>query len=303
MYAVEFMCLSLAELMVLERMSDFAMSRTDGYPRRWKLLGRAVLGAVLAGDLVGVSSSISAATRLDQIASIWTAASRECAVNNTVAGLELSSHARESNQIALAIASVQSFSEVAILLLIVASFVCVGVACARRVSATLHGISAPAAVAASVATTAGRKLHLQIVLTTVFVFAAFVLRSVYSALHAVANELQNSGNSECPDSYPSLCDRACYNDYALIGRWMMLTPELQIIVVFVSSPLALVVALWGMTPKHTLRQMRLSRRTVSRTREPFKSNILHVSDGSTSGGVSMHDSLMANSRVQRPGDV
>jgi hypothetical protein len=47
----------------------------------------------------------------------------------------------------------------------------------------------------------------------------------------------------------------CYNDYTHMVRWMNRTPEFQLLVVVISSPLALLVALWGMTPSHTLHHM------------------------------------------------
>lgn len=90
---------------------------------------------------------------------------------------------------------------------------------------------------------------------------------------------------------------------------MSLTPEFQLMVVFISSPLALLVALWGMTPKHTLRQMRLSRMNASSISAPLRPSSSSVSSSSFgSGGVSMHDSLTApssaaasGSSAQRPG--
>jgi hypothetical protein len=42
----------------------------------------------------------------------------------------------------------------------------------------------------------------------------------------------------------------------------LLTPEFQLIVVLISSPLALIVALWGMTNERTLQYMRSSRRQM-----------------------------------------
>ena len=50
--------------------------------------------------------------------------------------------------------------------------------------------------------------------------------------------------------------------------WLQFTPEFQLSVVLISSPLALIVALWGMTDKRTLQHMRSGRgqmvRMVSR---------------------------------------
>ncbi len=183
LYALEFLCLSAAELMVLERMFDFAISQAGGGSRRWMLAGRAVLAAVVVGNLVGLCGSIAAAARFAQAARSFTESSRQFTANSTDAdAYEALFNAKKENQQAFSIASVQAYCEVAMLLLIVASFIVVGVACARRVSATLHGIGAPAAAAASVAAAAGRKLRAQIVFTTAFVFVAFLLRSVYSTM-------------------------------------------------------------------------------------------------------------------------
>ena len=52
-----------------------------------------------------------------------------------------------------------------------------------------------------------------------------------------------------------MCIRDSYNTYTHITRWMIYTPEFQLAIVLVSSPLALLVALWGMTTKATLQLM------------------------------------------------
>ena len=138
---------------------------------------------VVVGNLVGLCGSIAAAARFGQAARAYSESSRQFMANSTDAdAYEAFVSAKKESQQAFSIASVQAYCEVAMLLLIVASFIVVGVACARRVSATLHGIGAPAAAAASVAAAAGRKLRAQIVFTTAFVFVAFLLRSVYSTM-------------------------------------------------------------------------------------------------------------------------
>ena len=47
-----------------------------------------------------------------------------------------------------------------------------------------------------------------------------------------------------------------YNQFALMQLYLLYTPELQMLVVLISSPLALLVALWGMTSGRTLQAMR-----------------------------------------------
>ena len=50
----------------------------------------------------------------------------------------------------------------------------------------------------------------------------------------------------------------CANVYAHMAQWMGYTPEFQLLIVLVSSPLALLVALWGMTSNATLQLMKSS---------------------------------------------
>ena len=107
---------------------------------------------------------------------------------------------------------------------------------------------------------------MRIVGTAAFVFVTFLLRAVYSTMFALANELQNSGNFVyCPSDNP--CDASCSNVYRLMQLWLFYTPEFQLMVVLISSPLALLVALWGMTSDRMLQRMRSNRRQMGRMRD------------------------------------
>jgi hypothetical protein len=94
--------------------------------------------------------------------------------------------------------------------------------------------------------------------TTAFVFAAFLLRSVFSTMYAVSFLLRDS-----PADCLSFCDTSCRNVYSVISFWMSYTPEFQLIVMLISSPAALFVALWGMTTKSALQLMKSSKTGVS----------------------------------------
>ena len=59
----------------------------------------------------------------------------------------------------------------------------------------------------------------------------------------------------CPDKL-TYCDASCYNVYTHIVGWMFYTPEFESIIVLISSPLTLLVALWGMTSNATLQVMK-----------------------------------------------
>ena len=90
--------------------------------------------------------------------------------------------------------------------------------------------------------------------TAAFVFVTFLLRAVFSTMNALANALQTQV-STCSNAF----DPACTNVWEVILIWLQFTPEFQLIVVPISSPLALLVALWGMTDKRELQHMRSSR--------------------------------------------
>ena len=67
MYAMEFLCLSAAKLMVLDRMMDFAMPKGEGMSRRW-VVGGVVMAAVVAGNVVGLGGNVAAAVYFQRTA-------------------------------------------------------------------------------------------------------------------------------------------------------------------------------------------------------------------------------------------
>ena len=246
-YAIEFLCLSAAKLMVLDRMSDFAASNGN-HPslRRWVAAGRVVIATVVLGSLVGLASNIASAVYYQRASDAARTASTFYAANNTIEGGKWQSLGRKETVLGGSVSSVQSFCEVTVLLFIVAAFHVVGALSARRVSAMLLRVDA-----ASSSAVTGRALWLQIVGTVVFVFFAFVVRSVFSCLHAVSYQLRLF-KLDCIGDY---CG-SCGNLYFHISTWMFFTPEFQLVVVLVSSPLTLLVALWGMTSRSTLNLMK-----------------------------------------------
>ena len=212
------------------------------------------MAAVVAGNSAGVGGNIAAAVYYQKTAQFFSAASAAYALNNTADGDHFSGLAYQQEQIAGSTESLQSFCEIAVLLLIIVAFAAVGTACARRVSTALLLDMNDAAAAA------GQQLRRQIVGTAAFVFVTFLLRAVYSTMFALANRLQNSAAS-CPSSpNANPCDASCYNVYRLVQLWLIYTPEFQLIIELISSPLALLVSLWGMTSPLMLVLMQSSRR-------------------------------------------
>jgi hypothetical protein len=253
LYAIEFLCLSAAKLMVLDRMMEFVVPRREGMPRRWVIGGRVVMAAVVAGNVVGLGGNVAAAVYYQRTAEYYSAASAAFAANNTADGINQANLGQQQAPLAFSTESLQLFCEGAVLLLIIVAFAVVGAACARRIGSALLDMTDAAAAAAS------RQLRLQIVGTAAFVFVTFLLRAVYSTMFALANALQNEGSiASCPSH--NQCDASCYNVYKLMQTWIYNTPEFQLSVVLISSPLAMIVALWGMTSDRTLQRMQSNRR-------------------------------------------
>jgi hypothetical protein len=269
-YAVEFMCLSAAKLLVLDRLSHliYEQGKEQGNGRRkwWVVGGRILMVAVALANAAGVSANFAAAVEL--LKSSWNLdqASALYAANNTKAGLPYVTSSRALVQLATSITSVQAFCEVASLLLIIAAFAVAGVVCARHLSSALSVLdTAGAELAADMrirrqvrqqaigdAVVLGKQMRREIIFTTGFVFVAFLLRSVTSTILAVAFQFQDTANA-CSKN---LCDASCANVFTLMSYWNTYTPEFQTTVVLISSPLALLVALWGATTKRALQLMR-----------------------------------------------
>jgi hypothetical protein len=259
MYSIEFLCLSAAKLMVLDRMSVFAAPQGTRMLKLWAAAGRVVMAAVVLGNAVGLAANAAAAVHYQKAAQAMSAASVYYAANNTEDGQRFRILSQEELQRGGSILSVQSFCEVAVLLLIVVAFAVVGALCGRLLSSRFRRLGVDAGYDAFMAT-AGSRLRLRMLGTTGFVFVTFVARAAFSTIFAVAFQLRDRITESCPGA----CDE-CHNAYWLITQWMFYTPEFQTLIVLISSPVALLVALWSMTPNHLLQPMKSSKRVIAFT--------------------------------------
>ncbi len=250
-YAIDFMCLSAAKLMVLDRMSVFAAPEGSAMRKRWAAAGRVVMAVVVLGNAAGLAANAAAAVYFQKAAQAYTAASLYFAADNTKDGDEFNLQGVQEATRAEYIASVQSFCEVAVLLFIIVAYAVVGVMSARRVSSSIKLLRADNVSTTGAAVATGRSLRLQIVCTTAFVFVAFLLRSAFSTMYAIANQFEDL-DKVCPHSTLTrdqpTCD-SCHNVYTHLSEWMDHTPEFEPVIVLLSSPVALLVALWGMSSK------------------------------------------------------
>jgi hypothetical protein len=266
LYPVEVLCLSIVKLTVLDRMEGFCVPKGESRRReRWVKASRAVMVLVVVGGVVGICGNIVAAVYKLQAADLMNSASSAAASNNSSELIYLIEQSQQRNQLALEVQSVQSFSEMCTLLLIVATFIAVGVMCARRVDSSLASMTSGAGAKA-------KQLRRQIVVTVAVVFVTFFLRAAFASFNAVSASLQNIGvhKTAC---LPSLCSSSSvpncptpYNKYSDMQLFLAYTPEFQIVVVLISSPLALLVALWGMTNDLTLEAMRRNKKQLQTMR-------------------------------------
>jgi hypothetical protein len=203
-HAIEFFLLSVAQLLVLDRMAEFAFPTVQGLKKSLIASKKIAVAVVVACNMVGLCANTVASVYFAKAGEQFASAS----VSDRIS--EMQTHvgqARSSNQMANSISSYQRFSEVIVVLIIVLAFGLVGTACSRRVVAAFRVKDTAQAVNAD-----GRRLHLQIVCTSTFVFLAFLVRSVFSVFHAVVFNLQDSANFCAAAASPSLyCDPSCYS--------------------------------------------------------------------------------------------
>ncbi len=147
------------------------------------------------------------------------------------------------------------------------SFLAAGVLCIRRFySGTTNS-----------ATEAGRqikKVRLQIIVTVSTVFVTFLMRSVYAAALAASRHDSRiatpfAENPQCAQKNSIFCDR-CQDLGVIVQSWLYLCPEFSFTVFLLSSPVTILVSLWGMTPGHILQRLTTEFRWKASLRESMK---------------------------------
>ena len=229
------------------------------------------LAAVISGHTISICASIASAVEYIRSAGFYSDAAAAYAANASAAGRLFEIQAQEHRAEAVRVASMQRFIEVVVLLMIVATFIVVGLNSHRIISTALRALfnaekklvsmqqlaaasgvvdSSGAKLVAEVQSQ-GRTLHRKVVGTFVFVLLTLLVRSVFTVMFALGASLTNQGD-KCARSD---CD-ACKNVFSHMMFWMVYTPSYHFVCVLVSSPLALMGALWGMSGVRAMEQMR-----------------------------------------------
>jgi hypothetical protein len=229
-----------------------------------------LFGVVVVGNVVGLIGNIVCSVFLYRAAQSY---ELSVAANSTALAKEL--YSKQEVQNGAKAMSIYLGFETTLLIFIVISFFVTGIASVRRIRASLRAVDenqkngpAPALAPRERHARDGQrslmlvalehksqKLTRQIVGTCGVVFVSFFVRAVYTCVFALASALQNNNVLCVP--YVNRCGD-CYNVFAHVQVWLLHTPELFFAVALISQPVALLVALWGMTSGQTLQIMRAS---------------------------------------------
>jgi hypothetical protein len=101
-------------------------------------------------------------------------------------------------------------------------------------------------------------VRLQIIVTVSTVFVTFLMRSVYAAALAASRRDTRivtpfDVNPQCAPTNSYFCD-PCQGLGNIVQSWLYLCPAFSFTVFLLSSPVAILVSLWGMTPGHILQR-------------------------------------------------
>ena len=262
LYPIELAFLSVAKLLVLDRMVNLAKFKQNPMlQQRISVASRVVVLLVVCINVVSIAGGIVTAVNLQSSANLYAAAIAKYNANPgaftalNIIGVDLPKG--ESSYVTYNKNSlIQYFSEVVLLALLIAVFVATGIVCIRR------GLALVIAPSETELEENRRTMLRQIIGTILAIFVSFLLRIVFAILVFSANlwlfkyltpkqlgvilidGLTNTRElvSDLQASSPNI-DLNCF----FLGVYLLKNPEFQNVIVLLSSPLTLLVALWGMT--------------------------------------------------------
>jgi hypothetical protein len=265
LFPLELFFVVTTQLILLSRMQHFVLAKVR-QPQLWMQARRYLLAIITFLNMLGICGNFAASFYYNQAAALSSDAARAYSSNSTRLGDVLRADANQKHSLAGSVASIQRFSEVCSLLVIILVFLIVGFFGVRAIIAALRTLldagqkldsmtdrssqTDQARDLVQSASAQGRALHLKVTATTTYVFLSLLLRAVFTTLYAVAQALQNNGDP-CA---PSWCD-PCKNVYSNIHGWILYTPSFQNMCMLVASPIAMLVGLWGMSNVRAMEDM------------------------------------------------
>jgi hypothetical protein len=250
--SLAFVFVSVAKLMVLDRMTQFAMKRAqEALVRRMGAVQRIVLCIVLIVNAAAVAASLASTHFFSLAAGADASAAAAFLSNQTDAGASLRLEARRHASVGNTCVAVAQVCFVLCLLVIMTAFAGAGVFVAVRIRHFLAGVGLGQSASAA---RSAKYLLLQSCITVAVVFVTFLIRTAFETVLALC-DFYNLNISNC-----GICD-PCQSDYYLIGLWIDANPEVKAIVTALAEPLTLLVALWGMTSERGVQLLNRSRDT------------------------------------------
>jgi hypothetical protein len=262
-YSIEFTCLIVAKLLVLDRLVGFVRRGKAVVPKKVLVGGKIIVALVAVVCGAGMCGNAIVAHIRKVRGDLHYSAAVAYAANDIDAGNSFTSQALQQAALANRAVSVQQFCEVAVLLVIITVFVVVGIMTTHRVRSAFKDLNNldPGRRTVIDALAFGSDLLLRTRCSIVIVFLSFLLRAVFAIMNALGDQFQNVGAS-CAASASGPCDASCYNVWTLMGTWMFFTPGFRLVVELISFPVTLLAALWSMTTKSVRKLMASTREVV-----------------------------------------
>lgn len=235
----------------------------------FRQVGRVFFVVVTVVNVIGIGIAIAGAAIIGEGISLGNQAVQEFANANVGNARALRQQALSNIQRGASYFGGQKTCEGCVVVALIFAFLAVGVSAHRIIASALgtllraettmksieeRGTDARDAEKGSIlfhqAAIKGRVLQRKLVATFLFLFLTLLVRSVFSLMYALAlalNEIANNCSfSEC---------HPCKNVFSHILSWILNTPEFQYVVMVIASPVAQLVALWGMSGVRSLEQM------------------------------------------------
>lgn len=271
LFPIEAWFVTVAQLLMLHRIFRFSLSGSR-QKRAWGMCGRIFFTIVNAVYLSGVLCNVTAATYLIEGAVVSRKVVNAYVDNDIVSAKNYEVSALSMVGRGASLFGIQRFLEAVVLIIVITAFLITGFNCHRIIMSALRTlfsaeqkvsiISGAAAGQARElvhqAGSEGKLLHRKVVGTVLVVFATVLLRSFYSILYALAlyfNQISNPcSRSECDP---------CKNVFSHILSWMLYTPFFEQGIMLFASPLAQLVALWGMSGVRAMEQIKVEQNHLS----------------------------------------
>ena len=258
-YPFTFCCLVTAKLLVLGRLTEFSKLKAHA-SSRWSMLGRALVGTIVVGNVVGLCCNVAGSVFMLKVADSY----ERVASENVSSTLFVNASSYELQK-GIYMSGVLFGFEAIILPLIVVAFVVLGAVSVRRIRAAMTAVQKAqltsmlgatdivgfggARRASEASFISGRRLKRQILGTCGILFVSFSIRAAVSMMLAVGAVFGDSGNAS------RRCDNS--NDrFAQMLMWNLYSPEIFFFATFLSQPVTLLVTLWAMTSGQTIAVMR-----------------------------------------------